>query len=342
MGWCAVEPVAVSAAMREVLLLAERVAAFPTTVLIEGETGVGKEVVADHIHHHSPRRTLPFIKVNCASIPETLFESELFGYERGAFTGAKREGHPGLFELANGGTLLLDEVGELSPSLQAKLLRVLQDREIRRIGGSWSKSVDVRILASTNRDLWEMVRTGRFREDLYYRLSVVHLRVPPLRERREDILPLCHTFVEEFSESMGLNVRLAADAAPLLVSHPWPGNVRELRNATEALCVMAEAGVITARDVERVLHRHAMVGNKAEATHERAGRQDAGVAVTADPATLPTYAEAMAEAERSLLTRALAVHPSVRAAARALGLSHSTLLRKLERAGLKPDAGSTR
>jgi two-component system response regulator AtoC len=324
--------------MRALLEQARRVAPYPTTVLIEGETGTGKEVLADYLHHHSPRRNLPFIKVNCASIPEALFESELFGYERGAFTGAKREGHPGLFELANEGTLLLDEVGELSPSIQAKLLRVLQDREVRRVGGSWSKAVDVRVVACTNRRLEELVVQGRFREDLYYRLKVVHLRVPPLRERPEDIIPLCRMFLDQFCDAFGMVRRLTPDAEQALLAYPWPGNVRELRNAMEAICATTERELIDLEDLSLVLRfelgKQVRFGNGAE-------RLPAGPTQAVGTPVVP-YAEAMAAAERQILAAALAQAPSVRAAAAALQLSHSTLLRKMARHGLEAPRSSRR
>ncbi|MCL6625856.1 sigma-54 interaction domain-containing protein [Alicyclobacillus shizuokensis] len=332
------EPVAESEEMRALLKLARKVAAFPTTLLIEGETGSGKEVLADYVHEHSARRNQPFVKVNCASIPEQLFESELFGYERGAFTGAKREGHTGLFELANQGTLLLDEVGELSPSIQAKLLRVLQEREIRRVGGSWSKAVDVRVVACTNRDLRALVEQGRFREDLYYRLQVVHLRVPPLRHRPADIVPLCHAFLAEFCQAYGLVRRLSRAAERLLVAYPWPGNVRELRNVMERLCVTMDGERIGAEDVAAVLPSSSpaaepgvtpgAVAGACGPAHTEASQQAGG------GGGVRSFQEAMARAEKQVLMEALASAASIRQAAAALGLSHSTLLRKMARHGL--------
>ncbi|MCL6633750.1 MAG: sigma 54-interacting transcriptional regulator [Alicyclobacillus herbarius] len=344
------EPVAVSEEMQSLFKTVRRVAAFPTTVLIEGETGSGKEVVADYLHQHSPRRNLPFIKVNCASIPEQLFESELFGYERGAFTGAKREGHSGLFELAHEGTLLLDEVGELSPTLQAKLLRVLQDREIRRVGGSWSKAIDVRVVASTNRDLRSLVEVGRFREDLYYRLDVVHLRVPPLRARREDIIPLCHAFLAEFCHAYGFTRRLSGAALQALEAYTWPGNVRQLRNVMERLCVTVETEWIDREDVLTVLPElppdasAERMDERIEVVSIEGGENAALVSASGSGVGRGTqpYSVAIAAAEKRILQEALASASSIRQAAAALQLSHSTLLRKMARHGLSARSSQVR
>jgi len=210
----------------------------PTTVLICGETGVGKEVIANLIHKSSPRANMPFIKINCGAIPESLLESELFGYERGAFTGANREGSPGLFESAHKGSLLLDEIGELSHTLQVKLLRVLQEREIRRIGGSWSKAIDVRIIASTNKNLWDAVNKGSFRMDLFYRLNLLTIKIPPLRERRDDILPLLEYFLQQLSIDYKCKKKFDKNSLSIIKNHNFYGNVRELRNIVEAAYIM--------------------------------------------------------------------------------------------------------
>ncbi len=228
-----------SEAMHRVLDLALRVARVESTALITGESGVGKERIARLIHDESPRSGRPFVGVNCGAVTETLLESELFGHARGAFTGADRE-RPGLFESANGGTLFLDEIGEISPGMQVKLLRSLQEREIRRVGENRSRPVDVRIVAATNRNLADDVAAGRFRQDLFYRLRVIELRVPPLRERPEDVLPLARVFLAETARRMGRKVTgFTPRAANQLLRHLWPGNVREVQNAVEhavALC----------------------------------------------------------------------------------------------------------
>jgi len=231
--------VAKSPAMRQLVDLASRVAKVDSTVIITGESGSGKERVARLVHEESTRAAGPFIAVNCGAITETLLESELFGHARGAFTGANQD-HLGLFEAANGGTLLLDEIGEVSPAMQVKLLRVLQEREVRRVGESKSRSVDVRVLAATNRDLAHGVASGAFRKDLYYRLKVVELHVPPLRDRRDDILPLARVLLADAAIRMKRKISgLAPRAADQLLRFEWPGNVRELENAMERAVALA-------------------------------------------------------------------------------------------------------
>ncbi len=223
------------------------------TVLILGESGTGKELIAQAIHHESQRRDKPFVKVHCAALSENLLESELFGHEKGAFTGAlaRKEGR---FELADGGTLFLDEIGEISPSVQVKLLRVLQEREFERVGGTQTLKVDVRIVAATHRDLTAEVKAGRFREDLYYRLNVVAVTLPPLRERKSDIPALVNHFLEKYSDSYGKDVRgLAPGTLQALLSYDWPGNIRELENAIERAVVLASGNELTTDDLPPVL-----------------------------------------------------------------------------------------
>ena len=231
--------VGVSDAMREVTELAARVAPFPSTVLLTGESGSGKEAVARAVHRASPRRERAFVAVNCGAIPENLLESELFGHEKGAFTGADRA-REGLFEQADGGTLFLDELGELSLPLQVKLLRVLQERKIRRVGGSGERAVDVRVLAATARDLVDEVREGRFREDLFYRINVVQIHIPPLRSRPEDIPLLAEHFLRLHSARLGVETPgLPRELVPVLAGYGWPGNVRELENVIERALVLS-------------------------------------------------------------------------------------------------------
>ncbi|MBI3086354.1 MAG: sigma 54-interacting transcriptional regulator [candidate division NC10 bacterium] len=232
--------------LREALTLAAKVAPTETTVLVTGESGTGKELVARAIHYASARADGPFVTVNCAALPETLLESELFGHERGAFTGADRQ-KPGRFELAAGGTVFLDEVGELSRAVQAKLLRILQNREFDRVGGTTTLHADVRIIAATNRNLEQSVEAGRFREDLYYRLNVFRIHLPPLRERGEDVLLLADHFVRTLGARMGKGeTGLSRDARDALLAHPWPGNIRELQNAIERALILSEGGLLTA------------------------------------------------------------------------------------------------
>ncbi len=231
-------------AMRAVIAMAEQVAPSEASILITGESGSGKEIVARHVHQKSRRTSRPFISVNCAAIPENLLESELFGHEKGAFTGALAR-RIGKFEEANGGTLLLDEISEMDTRLQAKLLRAIQEREIDRVGGSQPVRVDIRILATSNRDLVQAVRDGTFREDLLYRLNVVNLRLPPLRERPGDILPMAEFFIRKYAAANGLPPRvLSAEARRRLLGHRWPGNVRELENAMHRAVLLASGDII--------------------------------------------------------------------------------------------------
>jgi transcriptional regulator with PAS, ATPase and Fis domain len=231
--------------MQEVYRLIEMAAPSPAPVLILGETGTGKELVARTIHQMSQRAKGPFVAVNCSAIPETLLESELFGHEKGAFTGAMAR-RPGYFELADGGTIFLDEIAEMSSNLQAKYLRVLQDSQVRRVGGHDEIGVDVRVVAATNKDVVKAVQEGAFREDLYYRVNVLTIPLPPLRRRPEDIALLADAFIAEFNEKYGRQVRSVDGAAlKLLADHSWPGNVRELRNVIERAVVSCEDGLIT-------------------------------------------------------------------------------------------------
>ncbi len=243
------EIVARTPAMVRALEVAEKVARHPSPVLISGASGTGKELVARLIHRESTRASEPFVPVNCGAIPDTLLESEFFGYVKGAFTGADRD-RPGLFEAANGGTLFLDEVGELPLALQVKLLRALQEGEVRRLGGSRSTEVDVRVIAASNRDLESMVGQGTFREDLYYRLAVVPIHLPPLRRRVEEIPDLAHHFLQRHRDRLGVKVETVAPAAmEVLLSYSWPGNIRELENLLERLAVLSEGTEIRLEDL---------------------------------------------------------------------------------------------
>jgi DNA-binding NtrC family response regulator len=263
--------VAVSEAMRRVMALADAVAASDAPVLLQGESGTGKELVARAIHQRGPRAARPFVAVNCAALPEPLLESELFGHVRGAFTGAHVEKR-GLFEEADGGTLLLDEIGDMSHPLQAKLLRVLQEREVRRVGATATKRVDVRAIASTHRDLSVLIADGKFREDLYYRLAVIPVVVPPLRERREDVVPLVQHFTSIHARRAGAGVRsFSAEALALMMAYDWPGNVRELGNVVERALTLIVSPVISAAEFAPVfaLGRAAGPAQPARAPDER-------------------------------------------------------------------------
>jgi Nif-specific regulatory protein len=237
-----------SKAMQSVFAEVHQVAPSKSTVLLRGESGTGKEIIARAIHHLSPRRDKPFVKVNCAALSETLLESELFGHERGSFTGASQE-RRGRFELANGGTLFLDEIGDISPAFQTKLLRVLQEREFERVGGSKTIRVDVRLIAATNRNLEEAVASGGFREDLYYRINVVSLHLPPLRDRREDIPQLAEHFLKHFNDENGKHLKFSIEAMQMMTRCQWPGNVRELNNCVERMAALTQGNLIRRKDM---------------------------------------------------------------------------------------------
>jgi two-component system response regulator AtoC len=309
--------VGTSPAMQAIYALVRQVALAKTAVLITGETGTGKELVARAIHNLSPRRDKLFVPLNCAAIPPDLLESELFGHQRGAFTGAHAE-RAGKFELADGGTLFLDEIGDMAYPLQAKMLRVLQEGVVERVGSNKTIRVDVRLLSSTNRDLAGSIRSGTFREDLYYRLNVFHIQLPPLRERREDVGPLAQYFIRKFGEELGKGPLQVAEAAlPLVTQYDWPGNVRELRNLMERAAVLARTPVVDA-DLIRVLLPSAPV-EPAPAT---------------GPESL-ALEPAVEEVERKLILRALGASDDNKAeAARLLGVSERTLWYKLKRYGL--------
>ncbi len=306
-----------SEAMRRIVELALRLGPVDATVLLQGESGVGKEVIADFLQKNSLRRDKPFIKVNCAAIPENLLESELFGYARGAFTGANREGKVGIFEAANQGTLLLDEVGELSPALQVKLLRVLQDKTVLRIGDTVGREVDVRILAATNRDLAAMVEHGGFRKDLYYRINVVPICIPPLRERKEDIVSLIQIFLKRFNERYNTDKRLHPRARQVFLEYAWPGNVRELENIIERLVVTSPASTLHECDLPDHLFR----------------RGENGLSFTLMRGK--SLKEIMDEHEAMILRRCFSEYGTTRAVAAALGIHQSNVVRKARRLNLR-------
>lgn len=310
--------IARSPAMVRALGQAVRVSAADSTVLILGESGVGKGLIADMIHQHSGRRNSPLIKINCGAIPESLIEAELFGYEKGAFTGAQTKGKPGHFELADGGLLFLDEIAELPLASQVKLLRFLEDGQIVRLGATSGRTVDVRVLAATHRDLDEMVAQGRFRHDLFYRLNVIPISVPPLRERRECLVPLLRHYIEHFSASVGRPKRLTRAALDVLTHHSYPGNVRELMNLCERLVVMTDTEMIGLPDLPAEL----TVGSEEEALQRLQWSADQ---------TLPQVLE---EVEKKLLREARERFGNQTEMAEALGVNQSTIARKMRKHGL--------
>src|SRR6185369_6980747 len=314
------EPVAFAPNSIRLIELARRVAASDCTVLIAGESGTGKEVLARFIHRNSPRADRAFVAVNCAAIPENMLEAILFGYERGAFTGA-HAAHPGKFEQAQGGTLLLDEVTEMPLGLQAKLLRVLQEREVERLGGRTPVALDVRVLATTNRNLRSEVAAGRFREDLYYRLNVFPLTTAPLRERRDDVLPLAMHVLNARCRPGERIPALSAEAAHILLTHAWPGNVRELDNVMQRALILANGPVIQAENIH--------IEGASEAVPSAAPSASSSGALC----------ESVSAAERDLILEALRTDNGNRQAmAKRLGISPRTLrykLAKLREAGVE-------
>ena len=310
-----------SEAMESVMELVRTVAQTDVTVLITGESGTGKELIANELYQGSARRDKPFIKVNCAAIPAELLESELFGYAEGAFTGARRSGKAGMFELADTGVILLDEIGDMPLPLQTKLLRVLQQRELIRVGGSHPVKLDLRVIAATNKDLREEVRQGRFREDLYYRLNVVPIELKPLRERRADIPVLAEQFCRNFCKKYGREMRVTPDGLQLLSEYPWPGNIRELENLIERIVVTNTGdGTISRRHVQAALSSNGTFHGTASV-----------------PGTLK---QQVAAYEKEIVLQAVEREGSIRRAARALGVDHSTLVKKFRQYGLEEQAAS--
>ena len=310
--------VGTSPTMQEVYRLIELAAPTPASVLITGESGTGKELVARTLHDLSPRRRGPFVAVNCAAIPETLLESEIFGHERGAFTGAL-ERRPGCFELAHEGSIFLDEIAEMAPATQAKFLRILEDGSVRRLGAKSEIKVDVRVIAATNKDPVQAMREERFREDLYYRLNVVHIALPALRQRREDIPLLIDAFVEEFAAKYDKPIRAVADPVKeSLVAQPWPGNVRELRNTIERAAIVCDGELITAPHLPPA----------------PAGRRGGGESTGPDTITF-TVGTNLDDAEKGIILKTLAGSNNNKTqAAQVLGISLKTLHNKLRRYGM--------
>ncbi len=304
--------------MLEIRTLAMRIAQVDSTVLIHGESGVGKEMVAEMIHEGGKRKSKPFIKINCASIPENLLEAELFGYAPGSFTGASSKGKSGLFEAAKNGTIFMDEVGEMSLPLQSKLLRVIQEKEITRIGDTRPIAVNVRIITATNRDLEQMVKEKSFRKDLFFRLNVVPVFIPPLRERSEAIVPMIYHFLAKYNKRFGFSKQLDPEAVDILTTHGWPGNVRELENVIERLVVITAGEIIGATDIPDTIRRPNGGGS------------------------LPTLSgrplkEILEEVEARAIAEALKTHGTTRKAAEALGVNQSTVVRKASRYGLRSE-----
>lgn len=302
--------IGMSSVMQELKRLIDKIAKTDATILILGESGTGKEVISKNIHSLSKRANAPYIQINCGAIPENLIESELFGYEKGAFTGASTS-KPGLLEVANHGTVLLDEIGEMPLHLQVKLLRAIQTNEITRVGGTAKKQLDVRYIAATNQDLKKRVQEGRFREDLFYRLNVVQLEVPPLRKRAEDIKDLSEFFLDKFNKKYNKRLRFSECAFALLERYEWPGNVRQLENMVEQLVILSEGPLIVEKNIPHEISR---LQRKEE--------------ISTTP--IRPLKDGVEEYEKEEIRKALQAYPSIRSAAKALEISHSTLLRKMK------------
>lgn len=303
-----------SEAMHNVMALTKKLASVNTTVLITGESGVGKGLIARQLHEEGVRWKKPFVTVNCGAIPDNLIESELFGYVAGAFTGSRADGKQGLFEAAQDGTIFLDEISELPLNLQVKLLQVIQERQITPVGGTRPIPVDVRIISATNRNLEELVKEGRFREDLYYRLNVVPINVPALRERPADIIPLIQMNIARCNRELGETKSISPDALSILLKYPWPGNIRELQNIIERLVITTSHNVITEDDI--------FIFIKEAAEDNQINYADTSLAA------------ALERAEKEILSRALENYKSTRAIARVLKVSQPTIVRKLNKYGL--------
>ncbi len=308
--------IANSPGMLNVIQMVERLAPLDTTVLITGESGSGKGVIAKLLHEIGNRKGQPFIQINCGAIPANLLESELFGYERGAFTGSRKEGKKGLFEAAKKGTVFLDEIGELPLNLQVKILQVIQEKAVQRVGGLDSIPIDVRIISATNRNLEEMVKEGRFREDLFYRLNVVPIVVPPLRNRPEDIVPMIRSFLLKNNKKFSENKTMDAAAMSILLKYSWPGNVRELENIIERLVITTKGSIIGPENLP---------GYIAEDTRE------AGALSISKSSSLQETLDAV---EKQILMDARSRHKTTREIAKALGVSQPTVVRKMAKHGL--------
>ncbi len=309
--------IGVSQKMKDVIELAEKVAKSPdTTILIEGETGTGKELLAEYIHFLSPRSQYPFVTINCGAIPKDLIESELFGYEKGAFTGAAEKGKIGKIESADKGTIFLDEVGELSPSAQVKILRILEEKEYYRVGSIEKKKADIRIISATNKNLEAEVNKGNFREDLYFRLNVIKIYIPPLRERKDDILPLFKFFMNRFNEQFKKNfIHISQNAELMIHSYSWPGNVRELRNAVERIVLLENGDTITENHLNFLKEKEERFEFKP---------------------ILPPHGVILEDIEKKYIIEALKIKKGNKLqAAKMLGISRSALLYRMAKYGLR-------
>ena len=309
--------IANSSSMYDVIQLAERLSSLDSTILISGESGTGKGIIAKLIHENGSRKTYPFVKINCGAIPENLLESELFGYESGSFTGSRKEGKKGLFEVAQNGTVFLDEISELPLLLQVKILQVIQDKVIQRVGGVETIPIDVRIISATNRNLSKQVQEGKFREDLFYRLNVVPINIPPLRERPEDIIPLIRHFLQINNDKFNEIKTIDANAMAVLLKYPWPGNVRELENILERLVITTKSDIISPENLPSFIVESTRSPGDLDLLH------------------IKNLKKALNDAEKEILMATAEKYKTTRKIAKALGLSQPTVVRKLNKYGIK-------
>ena len=319
--------------MKKVKKMILRAARSDSSIFITGETGVGKEVVARYIHNNSSRREKPFIAVNCGAIPAELIESELFGYEEGAFSGARKRGKEGIIELVDGGTLFLDEIGELPYDMQKKLLRVIQENEVTRVGGVKPKKIDVRYVSATNITSEELHNPKKFRQDLYFRLSVIPIGIPPLRSRKDDIVPMCNHFLEIFNEKYQRNIRITKKVGDILTENPWYGNVRELKNLVERLVVLSSNDLVGEDQLQILMDLDSGMHENIGATsicdvnlHDFEEVSRPSVVINGDM----TLDEAVRHVEQKMIKEAVDKHGSIQKAARALGIDPSTIHRKIK------------
>nr|WP_233269584.1 sigma 54-interacting transcriptional regulator [Alteribacillus sp. YIM 98480] len=313
--------IAQSQEIMKVVSLAQKVSNVDSTVILVGESGVGKEVFANMIHSGSQRAHKPYIKVNCGAIPSQLLESELFGYEKGSFTGADRNGKAGYFEQANGGTIFLDEISEIPLELQVKLLRVLQEFEVMRIGSTKVKKIDVRVIAASNKDLERQVEKGAFREDLYYRLNIVPIRIPPLRERRADIAPLAYYFINKVNKKYNLKKRFQPEAVSFMQQYRWPGNIREMENLIERIAVTTDHNEISLFDFPEELVEQAMSDEKSDQTESPFTKEN-------------KLKDLVMELEKNVITERFVKNLTTRKTAQSLGISQSALVKKMKKLNL--------
>ena len=335
------EYVSVSKEMKKVKKLILRAAKSDSAIFVTGETGVGKEVVARYIHNNSVRREKPFIAVNCGAIPAELIESELFGYEEGAFSGAKKQGKTGIIELVDGGTLFLDEIGELPYEMQKKLLRVIQENEVTRVGGVIPKKVDVRYVSATNISSEELHDPKKFRQDLYFRLSVIPIRMPPLRNRRDDIIPLCNHFLEMFNEKYKKNIRISKGVSDIMLENPWHGNVRELKNLVERLVVLSNQDLVGVDQFEILVNLDSMdyadeIVKNSETIEEFNDEKNNNLSKNAITINKEmTLDEAIKCLEQIMIKDAVEKYGSIQKAARNIGIDPSTIHRKIKSGQIK-------